>query len=390
MDALITDLLLVFTCVLLLLIATKPVALRWLNADVAYQLWWLVPISLLLPPKLLAMHTPDATWITFFAEQMPKHPLPLLSAENSVYGLLIWPSLWLFGFVVMVARYSYHYRQLLASFRPLTQALSPTVWPPTQTPPPQAIIVVESSLVDTPAVAGFFRRYLILPAHFMQLSCTQQRLILSHECCHLRRRDHQINFAVAAIKCLFWFHPLLHWAAKQFAAVQEISCDFTVNRTLTPSERQHYAQALIDVVCVNRSQHLLSPWKYSSLIKERIKMLQQTKTVKWHTVAGLAIALSTIWISNNIAVADASKQAEVRPTKQVAPRYPKQAAEQRQTGHVKLGFDISAAGEPINIKVVESSPQGVFDSVAIDAFKQWKFESNKSTTNQQFVLKFQL
>lgn len=53
--------------------------------------------------------------------------------------------------------------------------------------------------------------------------------------------------------------------------------------------------------------------------------------------------------------------------------YPISAAKQGIEGFVQLEFDISAEGKPVNIKVVKSEPEGIFDEKAICALSKWKY-----------------
>ena len=59
----------------------------------------------------------------------------------------------------------------------------------------------------------------------------------------------------------------------------------------------------------------------------------------------------------------------------ITPAYPESLLPAPVKGSVTLTFDIDAAGGvPSNVKVVYSSPQGVFDSTAVLALQQWYFE----------------
>ncbi|ACV26204.1 TonB family protein [Kangiella koreensis] len=72
------------------------------------------------------------------------------------------------------------------------------------------------------------------------------------------------------------------------------------------------------------------------------------------------------------------------------PQYPKAAAEKGIEGHVIFNFDVDHNGKPLNIKVSESVPEGVFDEVALNAFKEWEFAHNKQTQNLKYKLDFKL
>lgn len=64
---------------------------------------------------------------------------------------------------------------------------------------------------------------------------------------------------------------------------------------------------------------------------------------------------------------DAALQETANPT------YPIDAARNRIEGYVRMSFDISESGEPVNIKVIKSVPEQVFDKAAIKALSKWKY-----------------
>ncbi len=56
------------------------------------------------------------------------------------------------------------------------------------------------------------------------------------------------------------------------------------------------------------------------------------------------------------------------------PTYPIEAALNNIEGHVILSFDITKEGRPDNIEIVESVPEGVFDSSAVAALSKWVYD----------------
>lgn len=72
-----------------------------------------------------------------------------------------------------------------------------------------------------------------------------------------------------------------------------------------------------------------------------------------------------------------SHKQSVHPLTRVEPKYPKAAVEAKQNGYVKLKFDISKKGMVSNVKVIKSSPKGVFDKSAVIALKQWVYKESK-------------
>ena len=63
--------------------------------------------------------------------------------------------------------------------------------------------------------------------------------------------------------------------------------------------------------------------------------------------------------------------------KQVPPEYPRGAERRNLEGTVDLGFEVDADGKVTNVEVVGASMPGVFDSAAVKAIEQWKFEAGQ-------------
>ncbi|WP_372874555.1 energy transducer TonB [Pseudomonas sp.] len=66
-------------------------------------------------------------------------------------------------------------------------------------------------------------------------------------------------------------------------------------------------------------------------------------------------------------------ESEVMPLNDVSPDYPRYALQRGIEGHVKLAFTISRAGAVENIRVIEASPQNVFEREARRAAVRWRF-----------------
>jgi protein TonB len=66
-------------------------------------------------------------------------------------------------------------------------------------------------------------------------------------------------------------------------------------------------------------------------------------------------------------------ESEVMPLNDVSPDYPRYALQRGIEGHVKLAFTINRAGAVENIRVIEASPQNVFEREARRAAVRWRF-----------------
>jgi beta-lactamase regulating signal transducer with metallopeptidase domain len=103
-----------------------------------------------------------------------------------------------------------------------------------------------SSRVSVPAVIGFFKPIILLPAWALEeLSSEQLNAVLMHELAHLRRWDDWTNLAQKLVRALFFFHPAIWWIDHQLSFEREMACDeFVLARTRNP---QAYAQCLVSL-----------------------------------------------------------------------------------------------------------------------------------------------
>jgi beta-lactamase regulating signal transducer with metallopeptidase domain len=97
----------------------------------------------------------------------------------------------------------------------------------------------------TPHVAGFFGSVVMLPPSAVSWSCEARHAALVHELTHIKRGDRRTQ-AVAQLACaIYWFNPLVWYAAAGLARERERACDDEVLRFgAKPSD---YATLLLDL-----------------------------------------------------------------------------------------------------------------------------------------------
>lgn len=71
------------------------------------------------------------------------------------------------------------------------------------------------------------------------------RLIFRHELHHIQRNDAASKLFFAFLRALFWFHPLVWIAAREFARDMELSCDEIVLEDAGQDTRERYAALLL-------------------------------------------------------------------------------------------------------------------------------------------------
>ncbi len=97
----------------------------------------------------------------------------------------------------------------------------------------------------SPHVAGLFRSVVMMPAAAAQWTTDDRQAAFVHELTHIRRRDRS-TLAVAQLACaIYWFNPLVWYAAASLARERERVCDDEVLRAgVKPSA---YAALLLDI-----------------------------------------------------------------------------------------------------------------------------------------------
>ena len=86
--------------------------------------------------------------------------------------------------------------------------------------------VLESAVVQVPAVIGWLRPVILLPASALTgLTPLQLDALLAHELAHVRRYDYLVNVIQSVIETLLFYHPAVWWVSQQVREEREHCCD---------------------------------------------------------------------------------------------------------------------------------------------------------------------
>jgi uncharacterized protein (TIGR03435 family) len=97
-----------------------------------------------------------------------------------------------------------------------------------------------------PGIVGIVRPVLLLPVGISdRLTEPQLEAIMTHELCHVRRRDNMIAALHMVVEAMFWFHPLVWWVGSRLVDERERACDEEVLRM--GSDPEVYAQGILKV-----------------------------------------------------------------------------------------------------------------------------------------------
>lgn len=79
-------------------------------------------------------------------------------------------------------------------------------------------------------------------------------------------------------------------------------------------------------------------------------------------------------IDKNVVMSEDSVDEPPKALNRVTMEYPKQARKMKLSGYVLMNLLINKAGEVESVKVLEAEPAGIFDDVAVEGVKAWKFK----------------
>ncbi|MCJ0825523.1 TonB family protein [Luteimonas sp. 50] len=375
---------------------------------IAYGAWALVPVALLavlLPaaPAPIAIAVPTAAGLA----AAPARALAAGAAMPDLRGLLLLA--WALGAALATIAFAWRQRRFhegLGRLRAHGDGLQ------------------ADASEGLPAAIGWWQPTVVLPADFeTRYSAGQRALMLEHERTHIARGDLHANACVAALRCLFWFNPLLHYAARRFHHDQELACDACVIAR-HPRARRAYGEALLQAQCAAQGIPVGCQFGFGHPLRERIAMLVKPVPSPRRLLAGAALVATlalgagvTAWAAQMpgqaTAVppppapppAPAAPAAPVPPAPPVppnaaglqalppppappppppppelplvvskqAPAYPPGLNDKGIDGEVMLVLDVAPDGSVGNVVVERSQPAGLFDAAAVEAARKWKF-----------------
>jgi len=221
----------------LVLILRRPVA-RHFGPKLAYALWVLPALRLLLPPiELPASMAPQPDQLSDQAllamamavqESPAPAPAPTPLWERTDLLLALWLGSAALFLVWRIAGYLRMRRELLAEAHPVGEV--------------GRIRLVETPAVSSPVAFGVRDKVVALPPLFMAMEDRAARdLAIAHELAHHRGHDIAANFAAQPLLALHWFNPLAWVGWRAMRRDQEAACDARVLEGCGREQRAAYA-----------------------------------------------------------------------------------------------------------------------------------------------------
>jgi beta-lactamase regulating signal transducer with metallopeptidase domain len=101
--------------------------------------------------------------------------------------------------------------------------------------------------VASPCLFGFFRPSVYMPA---RASGSGMEYVTAHEYAHFRHGDNWWSLLRCACIAVWWWNPLVWWAASLSRSDGELACDEAVMKTMGPERRRAYGEALLGMIAV--------------------------------------------------------------------------------------------------------------------------------------------
>jgi len=273
------------TLLMLLVLAIRAPVRRSFGPAVAYALWAIPVLRMILPPlpghwrgeALPTLPVPEDI-IIYLGE--PVATLPVEPAHG-----LGWPpvvlALWVAGAALFAAYHLIAHRRFCDRVRRGASSTSVVA--------AGNVRVIRTDAAAGPLAFGVLRKFVAFPRDFAdRYDPLEQDLALAHELGHHARGDLIANWVALAVLALHWFNPVAWRAFRAFRADQEMACDALVLAGRARELRAAYGRAIVKSAhggAVSAACHLHT----INEIKGRLKMLtQHEKTSRRRRVAGTA------------------------------------------------------------------------------------------------------
>ncbi len=128
--------------------------------------------------------------------------------------------------------------------------------------------------ISTPFVSGFFRPRIYLPSFLTE---KEQKYIIKHELCHIKRLDHITRVIGFIALSIHWFNPFVWIAFCLSGKDMEMSCDESVMNSMDDDVKAEYSNLLLRFSTSSKIIHSISLAFGEGDTKSRIKNILNYK-----------------------------------------------------------------------------------------------------------------
>jgi len=274
--------LLASTLLMAAVLALRAPVRRWFGPQVAYALWTLPAMRLLLPPIPAAWRHAAATPITRAGDTIIVMIVPADAPAAAASSATPWGAIvlaaWAAGAVLFLGWHALAHRRFCR--RLLADA--------TEIEVRAGVRVLASAAAVGPLAFGVRRPCVAFPRDFAaRYDPLERELALDHELGHHARGDLVANWIALAVLAIHWCNPLAWRAFRAFRADQELANDARVLAGRALADRHVYACAIVKAAhggAVSAACHLHT----IEDLKGRLRMLTVSKTSRRRLATGAA------------------------------------------------------------------------------------------------------
>jgi beta-lactamase regulating signal transducer with metallopeptidase domain len=147
--------------------------------------------------------------------------------------------------------------------------------------------------LDAPAVLGWFRPVVLLPARALTgLTEEQIEAVIAHELAHIRRLDCFVNLFQIGVETLLFYHPAVWWVSQRIRAERENCCDDEAIAVC--GDAVNYARALTLMEEWRTAPSLMMAANRSPLSQRVVRLLGLDGPAGRVRVAGLAVGFACL------------------------------------------------------------------------------------------------
>jgi HEAT repeat protein/beta-lactamase regulating signal transducer with metallopeptidase domain len=177
--------------------------------------------------------------------------------------------------------------------------------------------LLESLLVDVPAVLGWLRPVILVPASALTgLTPQQLEVLLAHELAHVRRYDYLVNVAQCVIETLLFYHPGVWWVSRRVREEREHCCDDIVVQVC--GDRRLYASALVNMERLRSATPRLALAATGGALLSRVRRLLLPTPARVEFFPRWAAAAAGVVAVTIVLLATRSDQLTAEPTESPA------------------------------------------------------------------------
>ncbi len=284
--------------------------------------------------------------------------------EKSVDLKWLAPALWLSGTVVLGFWFLLSNVRFQRRAKKNLQAMSVPECP---------IPVYISEGVCSPCLVGLFRQKILLPPAAAEEPEGLSHII-AHELTHRCHGDVFWGYTRCVLLCVYWFHPLVWWAAFLSKKDCELACDEGAISKLGEEERIPYGQTLLKMVSLssvrNVGQVATTMAESKKQLAQRIQCIAQQRKIR--AVAVLAVLCLAVTIIPVVFAGNKEYVPEAIPLVEGDPWNLPEPQEQGGSIYEAYGKAISQTENVLDYSILDLDGDGIYE-LALRCFNRHGF-----------------